>query len=108
MNLTRTKLLEKKYNYPKGFINLKYSRHFQERVDERCLGFDCMPTMVKITEDNIHSAKTIDNKTLSSVVVKLKYNNDKYVFIAFNPFDGGAKSFWFQRKNNEQSNKKNN
>ena len=79
-------------------VKLYPTKHFTERLEERGLGMDCIPTLVRVTKDNIHSAKTEDGKRLSSVVVRLTYNTSKYLFLAFSPLDGGLKTLWFRDK----------
>lgn len=95
--LSRKELLSGNYNYPTDLITLKPTLHFKERLEERGLDLDCVPTMVRITKDNIHSGKTVDSKNLCSVVIRILYFK-KYMFICFNPFDAAAKSIWFGKK----------
>jgi len=58
--------------------------------------------MVRVTKENIHSGKTEDGKTLKSVVVRLKYSPTKYIFLVFNPFDGGLKTLWFRERRHKR------
>lgn len=97
MNLSRSKLLSGDYIYPTELVSLKPTEHFKERLEERGIGLECIPSMVRITRDNIYSGKirNITQKRLMSVVIRLKYNS-KYMFICYNPFDGAAKSIWFK------------
>lgn len=98
MNLTRTQILNGDFKYPEGFIALKPTNHFKERLAERGIGLECMPTQVRVTKDNIHSGKTNDNKHLHSVVIRLKYNKYTNLFMCINPYDGAGKSLWFEDK----------
>jgi hypothetical protein len=84
------------YEYPDDLITLKPTRHFLDRLAERKLGLDCIPTQVRVTKNNIYRAKTEDGSRLTSVVVRLKYTYNTFLFIAFNPYDGGAKTLWFR------------
>jgi hypothetical protein len=102
MELTRTQILKGNFVYPDELVKLHPTKHFIERLDERGLGLDCIPTLIRVTKDNIHSAKTEDGTKLNSVVVRLVYNASKYLFIAFNPFDGGTKTLWFRDKGNKK------
>ena len=97
MTLSRKDILNGDYKYPDSLIKLKPTRHFQQRIKERDGGLSCLPSYVRVTKDNIHSGKTKDGIHLNSVVVRLKYTSDKFLFIALNPYDGGAKSFWFRK-----------
>lgn len=102
--LTRTEILRNKYKYPSDFVNLIYTNHFKERLSERGLGLECIPKIVRVTENNIHSGKTNDEVHLCSVVVRLEYSTSKYLFIAFNPFDGGCKTLWFRKRKRDHGN----
>lgn len=106
MNLSRTQIIKEGYKYPTGLIRLKPTKHFLSRLYERNVGISCVPTLVRVTEDNIHSGKTQDGITLSSVVIRLKYKIDTYVYLCFNPFDAGAKSIWFEKIRTWKSTKK--
>jgi hypothetical protein len=98
MELTRTQILAGDYKYPTDFIKLKPTRHFMGRLEERGMGIDCMPTMIRVSKDNIHSAKTEDGEKLNSVVVRIRYSSTQWLFICMNPYDGGAKTLWFKRR----------
>lgn len=98
MNLTRKQILAGTYKYPADLVTLKPTRHFKERLSERGIGLECIPTVVRVTKDNIHSGKTKDNIHLNSVVVRLDYTSSKLLYIIMNPYDGAVKSLWFGNK----------
>lgn len=98
MELTRTQILKGNFIYPNELVKLYPTKHFIDRLEERGIGIDCIPTLVRVTKDNIHSAKTEDGKKLTSVVVRLNYNSNKFLFLAFSPIDGGLKTLWFRDK----------
>ena len=98
MDLTRTQLLNGHYNYPNDLVRVYPTKHFKWRLDQRGIGVDCIPSLIRVTENNIHSGKTVDGKNLNSVVVRLVYNSKRYIFLAFNPFDGAMKTLWFRDK----------
>jgi hypothetical protein len=98
IELTRRQVLEGSYKYPTELVKLIPTKHVIDRLGERGLGLDCIPTMVRVTKENIHSAKTMDGIHLTSVVVRLKYNDEKYLFLCLNPYDGGTKTMWFRNK----------
>ncbi len=104
MNLTRTQILKGNYLYPSDLIRLRQSKHFVERLEERGIGLDCIPTVVRVSKDNIHSAKA-DGKELVSVAVRLKYNSYKYVFLVIDLKDGCLKTVWFKEKGKNGSRK---
>ena len=97
MSLTRTQILTGNYLYPDDIVKLKTTKHFVERLEERGIGVDCIPTMVRVTKDNIYCGEAQGNE-LTSVVVRLKYNSTRYVFLCFNPKDGALKTLWFKDK----------
>lgn len=98
MDLTRTQILRGNYVYPSDLIKLRHTNHFLDRLEERGVGVNCIPTVVRVTKDNIHSAKSENGRELKSVVVRLKYNYSTYLFLCFNPFDGFVKTLWFREK----------
>lgn len=98
MELTRTQLMSGKYSYPNDLIKLYPTKHFMDRLDERGIGLDCIPSLVRVTKDNIHSGKTNEKDELVSVVVRLNYSSTKYVFLVINPLDGALKTLWFREK----------
>lgn len=104
MELTRTQILRGNFVYPSDLIKLYPTKHFLDRLEQRGIGLDCMPTLLRVTKDNIHSGKTEDGKRLNSVVVRLAYNASKYLFIVLNPFDGGTKTLWFRDKKTPSKN----
>lgn len=69
-------------------------------MKERDIGLHLIPTMVKITKDNIYCARTEDGKQFESVVVRLPYNRHRYVYLAFSPSDGALRTLWFKDKKN--------
>lgn len=104
MSLTRTQILKGNYLYPNELVHLKPKRHFIERLEQRSIGLNCIPTMVRITKDNIYCGEA-DGKYLTTVVVRLDFNYSKYVFICFNPYSGSLITFWFRdKKRNKDAN----
>lgn len=101
--LTKTQILARKIIYPSNLVKLVQTKHSIGRLEERGIGLDCIPTMVRITEDNLHSGKTKDGKRLASVVIKLRYNSRTNIFLAFNPYDGACKTLWFRERRSNES-----
>jgi len=89
--------------YPSELVKLKTTKHFIDRLEQRGIGVDCIPTMVRVTKDNIYCGEA-EGKELTSVVVRLKYNSSRYVFLCFNPVDGALKTLWFKDKVGSQKN----
>lgn len=97
MGLRRSEILKGTYTYPKSLIRLRKTNHFIERLEQRGIGLDCIPTMVRITPDNIYCGEEKDGK-LESVVVRLSYNSYMYIFLCFTTKWGVLKTVWFKRK----------
>ena len=97
MNLMRKQILQGNYIYPRDLIRLRQSKHFIERLEERGIGLECIPTVVRVSKDNIHSAKA-EGKELVTAVVRLKYNSYKYIFLAVDLRDGYLRTVWFKGK----------
>lgn len=96
MSLARKKILSGNYVYPTELIRLWRTRHFEERLEERGVGIDCIPKNVRVTKDNIYCADTEGNE-FTSVVVRLNYNS-KFMFLCFNVKTGNLKTVWFKNK----------
>ena len=94
--LTKLQIIEGDYIYPKDLVHLKPTKHVKARFLERGLDLDILPTVVRITDDNLFSGKTQDDKHLHSVVVRLYYTYGKDMYLCYNPFDGGLKTVWFR------------
>lgn len=104
MSLTRTQILKGNYVYPSDLVKLKTTKHFVERLEQRGIGLNCIPTIVRVTKDNIYCGEA-DGNILTSVVVRLNFNHEKFVFLCFNPNDGFLKTLWFmdkRRKNDDR------
>lgn len=99
MELKRSEILRGNYIFPTDLIQLKQTKHAKERILERYNGlFIIVPEYVRVTKNNIHSAKCDDGKHLHSVVVRLNYSYHKFLFICCNPFDGALKTLWLTDK----------
>lgn len=105
MELMKKQIREGQYKYPHDLVKLKPTKHYLARLEERGIGLECMPTLVRVTENNLHSAKTNDGVHLHSVVVKLDYNYNRWLFLCLNPYDGGVKSMWFRDKTKRYANR---
>lgn len=93
------------YVYPSDLVKLKTTKHFVERLEQRGIGVDCIPTLVRVTKDNIYCGEAEGDK-LTSVVVRLKYGSSRYVFLCFNPVDGYLKTLWFKEKGRKHADRK--
>ncbi len=84
-----------KIKYRQGFISLLYSDHAKERLLERVDGeLIVAPTVVQITDNNIYSGETYDNKKLTQACIRLDYKQDKWMFLVVVLGNGVVKSLW--------------
>lgn len=97
--LTRKQILNGSFVYPSELVKIRMTKHCIERLEQRGVGLECIPSLIRVTRDNIHSGKTENGVDLSSVVVRLDYTSSKFIFLALNPKDGGVKTLWFRDKN---------
>ena len=105
MSLTRTEILKGKYFYPTNLVKLKTTKHFVDRLKERGIGINCIPTKVRVTENNIYCGDAEGN-LIVSVVVRLNYSSSKFIFLCFNPIDGALKTVWFREKRKKDDNRR--
>lgn len=96
--LTKEQVLAGGYHYPKTTIPLIPTNHVLRRIKERGVDYHQIPKYVNVTRDNIHSAKTYDGISIQSVVIKMIFDSENYLFLVLNPFDGGLKSAWLRSK----------
>lgn len=95
--ISKEDFLKGNFRYPKSFIKLKQTRHFYKRLVERGMFLDFIPSFVRITKDNIYSAKIINDKKIYSITLTIKSGNNKNIYISLNPYSGFAKTIWFKR-----------
>jgi len=87
------------YKWREGLIPLVLSKHAQRRIEERVEGeFIIVPTVVRITKQNICSGRSKDGKKLSSVKIRLDYKNDKWMFLVVCPNSGVVKTLYINYK----------
>lgn len=85
--------------YRKGFIFLLYSNHAKERLQERVNGeLIVAPTQIQVTDNNIYSGETNDNKKLTQACIRLNYKTDKWMFLVVVLRSGVVKSLWINDK----------
>jgi hypothetical protein len=96
--LCRSELLGGAYQWPGHWIQLRWSAHARKAIEERGLAQNSIPTVVRISKDNIYSGRTEDGKTLNSVVIGLKYSYRRFLFLALDPVTGTLKTLWFRNE----------
>ena len=87
------------FKWRKGLIPLRLSNHAKRRVEERILGeFVIVPTVCRITENNICSGRSKDGKKLISVKIRLEYTKDKWLYLVVCPDSGVVKTLFLNYK----------
>ena len=99
-NLSRKEILNGGYKWREGLITLKLSKHAQRRVEERILGeLVIVPSMCRITKENLCSGRSGDGKSLTSVKIRLNYKKDQWMFLVICPWTGVVKTLYINYKN---------
>lgn len=99
-NIPRKEVVER-FKWREGLIPLSLSNHAQRRVKERMLGeFIIVPTMCRITKENICSGRSKDGKHLSSVKIRLEYKKDMWLYLVVCPGSGVVKTLFINAKKN--------
>ena len=97
-NYSRKEVIEK-FRWREGLIPLSLSKHAQRRIEERVDGeFPIVPTMCRITRENICSGRSKDGQRLSSVKIRLDYKKDKWMFLVICPSSGVVKTLYINFK----------
>jgi len=93
--LGRKQLLKKHVDYP-DIMELKYTKHANERLRERTTGeLILAPKWLRITRDNIYIGK-LKGHRLTDVVVRIKYKEGVWMFLAIDPIDKVVKTIYFR------------
>ena len=99
-NLSRKEILNGGYKWREGLITLKLSKHAQRRVEERILGeLVIVPSICRITKENICSGRSKDGKSLTSVKIRLDYKKDQWMYLVICPWTGIVKTLYINYKN---------
>lgn len=97
-NISRKEVL-KAYKWREGLIPLSLSNHALRRIEERVDGeFPIIPTVVRITRNNICSGRSKDGKKLTSVKLRLDYKRDKWMYLVICPNSGVVKTLYINYK----------
>lgn len=102
----RKEILEKNMKFKSGFLKLTYSKHAEQRFNERITGsLIVKPTVINVSEKNIHSGISDDGTNLDDIVVRIEYKKADWCFLAITK-TGLVKTVYFQKKGEYYSNKK--
>ena len=98
MNVGRREILEGNWKYRKDLIPLIFSLHAKKRMEERVEGqFMVVPTMARITKENICSGQAIGDK-LRAVKIRLDYSRHNWMFLVICPSSGVVKTLYIDGK----------
>lgn len=101
IRLRRDIILERGLKWREGLIPLSYSKHAKKRLSERVDGeLIVCPSVLRITQENLYngSINNENSKRLTEVCVRLKYKQDKWMFVALVVGNGVVKSIWIENK----------
>lgn len=90
-------------------IKLGYTTHAQERKQrEQKYNISLLPSIVKITKENIIEAYTKDNQNLNKVRIQIPYDKRRNIIIILELFlktaFGKVITFWLNNKNHHHKN----
>lgn len=101
--LTRKEIINN-WKWREGMIPLLLSNHAKRRVEERMLGeFIIVPTVCRITKNNICSGRTLDGKKLSNIKIRLEYTKDKWLYLVICPGNGVVKTLYINYKDDKKN-----
>ncbi len=104
-NLNRKEVLEGGYEYRTGLIPLILSKHAIRRIAERIDGeFIIVPSVARITKENICSGRTKDGKFLTNIKIRLDYKRDKWMYLVICPSSGVVKTLYINYKDAKKEN----
>lgn len=66
---------------PDRIFHLGYTNHARERARDRVKGFMVLPSIVRLTQENLIEIHTDDNKFIKKAVVKLHYDKKRDIVL---------------------------
>lgn len=82
----RNEIIEKNLIYRKDLMEVSYSKHCLERLEQRLNGsLKFLPKFLRITESNIAAGTSSDGVKLDSVTVRIDYKTDIWCFLIVDP-----------------------
>jgi len=103
----RQEIIEKNMVYRKDLMEISYSKHCLERLDERLSGsLKFLPKFIRITESNIASGASIDGTNLLSATVRINYKADAWCFLVVNLSSKKVITVYFRKKGEKNERKK--
>lgn len=102
----RNQIIEKNLFYRKDLMEIVYSKHCLERLEQRLSGsLKFLPKFVRITESNISSGTSSDGFNLDIVTVRINYKPDTWCFLVIDSHNKKVITVYF-RKKGEKNEKK--
>lgn len=97
--VSRKQILKNNLSFKEGWMELVYSKHAIERLNERLRGsVQVYPKQVNISKLNINRGYTYDGKKLHKVIIRLEFKKDEWIFLVVIPNLRLVKSLWFTFK----------
>lgn len=97
--VSRKQILKNNIYFKEGWMELIYSKHAIERLNERLRGsIQVYPKQVNISKLNINRGYTYDGKKLHKVIIRLEFKRDEWIFLVIIPNKRLVKSLWFSFK----------
>lgn len=93
---------------PKDIIlKLRYTNHAKERMERDNYKLIVIPSVVKLTTDNVIEAYTEDNINLKKILIRVSYDRNRDIVLVLQPEfkKSGAKviTFWLNNKKDNHS-----
>lgn len=102
----RHEIFEKKMVYRNDLMEISYSKHCLERLEERLSGsLKFLPKFVRITESNISSGTSLDGVNLLNVTVRINYKADTWCFLVIDLNSKKIITVFFKKKGEKNERK---
>lgn len=103
----RNEIIEKNLIYRKDLMEVAYSKHCLERLEQRLSGsLKFLPKFVRITESNIAAGTSSDGVNLDSVTVRINYKSDTWCFLVIDSSNKKVITVYFRKKGEKNERKK--
>jgi hypothetical protein len=87
---------------PEVLLDLRYTRHAEERKNRDDYKLLVVPTVIRITKQNIVEAVTEDNATLKKATIRVEFDRTRDIVLVLEPLFNVTKAkvvtFWLNNK----------
>lgn len=96
---SRQQIIENKMVYRKDLMDIEYSKHCVERLEQRVSGsIKFLPKLVRVTENNISSGTSLDGVNINLATVRIEYKKDTWCFLVLNLVNKKVITVYFKKK----------